>query len=159
MKQSNLSKWLKFITVAVGVIGLIVFLFLVPMLGRETVITNPEYSYCYYPWLIFIWIMAIPCYLVLCFFWSICNQIQKNNSFSVKNAKSLIWISSLAIFNTIFCFIGNVIFLLLGMSHIGVFIGFLFVVFSGIAIAIVSAALSHLVVKASAIQEENELTV
>lgn len=159
MNQSNLSKWLKFITIAVGIIGLIVFLFLLPMVGREFANANPEYSYCYYPWLIFIWIMAIPCYMVLGFFWSICNEIQRNNSFSDKNTKSLVWISGLAIFNTIFCFVGNVAFLLLGMSHPGVFIGFLFVVFSGIAIAIVSAALSHLVKKASLLQEENDLTI
>ena len=159
MNQSNLSKWLKFITIAVGVIGIIVFLFLVPMVGREVASTNPEYSYCYYPWLIFIWIMAIPCYMVLGFFWSICNQIQMNQSFSDKNAKSLIWISGLAIFNTIFCFVVNVTFLILNMSHPGIFIGFIFVIFAGIAIAIVSAALSHLVKKASVLQEENDLTI
>lgn len=159
MNQSNLSKWLKFITIAVGIIGLIVFLFLLPMVGREFARSNPEYSYCYYPWLIFIWIMAIPCYMVLGFFWSICNQIQTNHSFSDKNAKSLIWISGLAIFDTILCFAGNVTFLLLSMSHPGIFIGFLIVVFSGIAIAIVSAALSHLVKKASILQDENDLTI
>ncbi|MDF2803254.1 MAG: putative rane protein [Anaerocolumna sp.] len=159
MNQLNLSKWLKFITIAVGIIGFIVFAFLLPLIGKDIINNNKEYSNAYYPWLIFIWSMGIPCYMVLGFFWSICNQIQRNNSFCYTNSKSLTWISRLAIFDTIYCFAGNTILILLRMSHPGIFIGFLFVIFTGIAIAIVSAALSHLVVKASVLQEENELTI
>lgn len=159
MNQSNLSKWLKFITIAVGIIGAIVFFILLPMIGKDTVKLNPEYTSFYWPWLIFIWVMAVPCYLVLVLFWDICNQIKKNESFSERNIMNLIWISRLAIFDTILCFAGNVVFLVLNMSHPGVLIIFLFVVFSGVAIAIISAALSHLVKKAYMIQDENKLTI
>lgn len=159
MKQKNFTAWLKFITIIVGLIGTVVFLIVVPNMGQSIALKNPEYSYAYYPWLIFIWTMAIPCYMVLGFFWDICNEIKMNHSFSEKNIKSLIWISRLAVFDTIYCFVGNTILLLIGISHPGVFLGFLFVVFIGICIAIISAALSHLAKKASMIEEENELTI
>ena len=45
------------------------------------------------------------------------------------------------------------------MSHPSIFIGFLFVIFAGIAVAVVSAALAHLVEKASVMQDENDLTI
>lgn len=159
MKQSNLSKWLKFITIAVGIMGAIVFFLIIPSEGRMIAKANPEYSYCYWIWLSFIWVMAVPCYLVLVYFWKICNQIERDNSFSLENAKSLTRISQLAIFDTIICFFGNVILLLMGISHPVVIILFLFVIFAGVAVAVVSAALSHLVEKASTIQEENNLTI
>lgn len=159
MNQSNLSKWLKFITVVVGIMGAIVFFILLPMIGNDIAIMNKEYAFCYWPWLLFIWGMGIPCYLVLVFFWKICREIENDNSFSKKNAELLSWISRLAIIDTIICFIGNMIFFILGMSHPSVVIGFLFVIFAGITVAVVSAALAHLVDKASRIQEENDLTI
>ena len=158
MNQLNLSKWLKFITIAVGVMGAVVFFIIIPEIGRE--LAAPlEFSNRYWPWLIFIWIMAVPCYMVLGFFWSICNQIKKNESFTEVNVRNLIWISRLAIFDSILCFLGNVLLAVLNMSHPGILVGFLFVIFIGVAIAIVSSALSHLVKKASMIQEENDLTI
>lgn len=159
MNQSNLSKWLKFITTLVGIMGAIVFFIILPQIGNELAITNKEFAFCYWPWLVFIWVMAIPCYLVLVLFWKICREIENDNSFSKKNATLLGWISRLAIIDTIICFIGNIVFFFLGMSHPSVVIGFLFVIFAGIAIAVVSAALAHLVEKASRIQEENDLTI
>lgn len=159
MNQSNLSKWLKFITIIVGIMGVLVFFVILPEIGKDIVLSNPEYAYCYWPWLIFIWLMAIPCYLVLVLFWNICGEIEMDRSFSRKNAKLLSLISRLAIIDIIFCFIGNLVFFFLHMSHPSVVIGFLFIIFAGVTVAIVSAALSHLVEKACTIQEENDLTI
>lgn len=159
MNQSNLSKWLKLITILVGIMGAIVFIVILPQIGKEIVRMNKEYEGYYWPWLLFIWLMAVPCYFVLVLFWSICNEIANDRSFSTKNARLLSWISRLAIIDTLICFIGNILFFFLGKSHPSVFIGFLFVIFAGIAIAVVSAALAHLVDKASRIQEENDLTI
>ena len=159
MNQSNLSKWLKFITFAVGIMGIIVFLFILPAIEKDIVAANPEYAYCFWPWLIFIWILVISCYIVLFKFWGICSQIELDNSFSIVNARALSSISKLAIFNCILCFLGNVVFYIFNMSHPGIVIGFLFVIFAGIAIAIVAAALAHLVENASNLREENDLTI
>ena len=50
-------------------------------------------------------------------------------------------------------------FLLLDLSHPSIFLFSCFIVFIGIAIAVASACLSHLVRKAAVLREENELTI
>ena len=45
------------------------------------------------------------------------------------------------------------------MNHPGVILYSLIVVFAGVAVSVVSAALSHLVLKAALLQEESDLMV
>ncbi|HEX3021318.1 MAG TPA: DUF2975 domain-containing protein [Lachnospiraceae bacterium] len=159
MNQMNLSKWLKCITIIVAIMGSVVLFIILPRIGRDIITSNPECKEWYAPWFAFFCIIAIPCYVALGVFWTICNEIGKDNSFSMENAKSLSVISKLAVFDSVICFVGNVIFLSLGMSHFIVIIGFPFAVMGGIAIAVVAAALAHLVEKAYKMKEENDLTI
>ncbi len=53
----------------------------------------------------------------------------------------------------------KLVLLFLNMSHPGVVLGSLLVVFAGAAAAVAAAALSHLVRKAALLQEENDLTI
>ena len=72
MKQITLSRWLKFIIIGVGICGLIVYGMVIPMLGQAiAAYEQGVFDYCYWPWLIFIWVTAIPCYMVLFFAWKI----------------------------------------------------------------------------------------
>ena len=45
------------------------------------------------------------------------------------------------------------------MSHPGVLLLSLLIVFAGIAVTVASAALSHLVYKAASLQEQSDLTI
>lgn len=159
MSQISLSKWLKGILLGIAFCGIIIYFFLIPTFGRDLVDANPEFAYCYQPWMIVILLSAIPCYLVLYFGWQITSEIAKDNSFSLKNAKYLKYISIMALLDSGFVFAVNLIFLLLNMNHPAILIGCLFVEFAGVVVAVVAAALSHLVQKASEIQMENELTI
>ena len=87
------------------------------------------------------------------------DNIGADRSFSYDNAKYLKWTSYLAMGDSIFLFLANVVFLLLDMSAAAVMLVIGIIVFIGISVSICAAALSHLVVKAAEIQEENELTV
>ena len=138
MKQDALAKWLKFIIAGVGICGL-----------EKNVL----------PWLILIWISAIPCYAVLVLGWKIADNIQMDRSFSYENARYLKWVSYLSMADAIFVFAANIVFLLLDMSAAAVMLVICIIVFIGISISICSAALSHLVAKAADIKEENDLTV
>lgn len=160
MKQTTLSKWLKVIIIGVGICGLIVYGMVIPMLG-ETLANylQGEFDYCYLPWLIFIWLTAIPCYLALFFAWKIASNIGKDQSFTTANAKYLKWISILAVTDAAFFFVGNIVYLLLGLNHPGIVIFSLLVVFAGVAVAIASASLSHLVLKAEVLQEQSDWTI
>ena len=160
MKQESLSKWLKFIIVGVGICGLIIYIFVIPMLGESFVsVDENAFRGFLWPWLIFIWVTAIPCYIALVFSWKIAANIGQDRSFSMENAKLLKWISALAVGDAAFFFAGNLVFWLLNMNHPGIALFSLLIVFIGVVVAIASAALSHLVAKAAVLQDESDLTI
>lgn len=159
MGQKSLSKWLKGIIAGMGICGAIIYLYLIPMMGKELVDAAPEFSNCYIPWLVVILISAIPCYGVLYFGWKISSEIGKDNSFSMKNAAYLKNIAVLAVSDSAYFFAANLVLMIMGMNHPGIFLISLLVVFAGIVVTVAAAALSHLVQKAAEIEQENELTI
>ncbi len=159
MTQKSLSRWLKGVIAGVAVCGAVIYFYLVPMFGQEAVRANPEFSYCYAPWLTVIWLSAVPCYLALYFGWKITVEIGRDNSFSMENAKYLKHISMLALLDSGYFFLANLILLLLNMNHPGILLISLLVEFAGVTVGVTAAALSHLVQKAAEIQNENELTI
>lgn len=159
MNQSRLSKWLKIVTVGLVVCGAILYLYVFPTFGNDLAQQNPEFAYCYWPWLTFLWLTSLPFYGALVIGWRIAEEIGRDNSFSRENAARLKWIAYLAAGDSAFMFIGNIVLLLLGMNHPGFVLASFFVVFAGIVITVVAAALSHLVLKAALLSEENELTI
>ena len=159
MEQKTLSKWLKLVLLGMGVCGLAVYFLIVPSLGDSLRGEYPEFADRYWPWLIFIWVSGIPCYAVLVLGWRIAERIGQDASFTMANARALGLISRLAAGDAAFVFLGNLALLFLNMSHPGVALLSLLVVFAGAAAAVAAAALSHLVRKAAALQEENDLTI
>lgn len=159
MRQKALSNWLKFILIGIGLCGLVMYFLIVPVFGSELVGKYPEFSNCYYPWVIFLWLTAVPCYGVLVFGWKIASNIGIDNSFSSENANALKWISLLAAIDTVFFFAVNVVYLLLGMNHPSIVMCSMIVVFAGVAVTVAAAVLSHLVLKAADLQEQSDLTI
>lgn len=159
MKQKTLAGWLKAILAGMAVCGLIVYAFILPAYGRSLTALYPEFENRYAPWLIFLLTTGIPCYAVLGIGWRIASNIGNDRSFTEENARLLKWISWLAAGDGAFFFAGNAALLLMNMSHPGVMLASLAVVFAGVAVAVTSAALSHLVQKAAALQEQSDLTI
>lgn len=159
MEQKKLSKWLKCMIIGIGICGLIIYAVVIPYLGVDLRMQYPEFSYCFWTWLIFIWVTGIPCYVVLVFAWKIAANIGQDQSFSNTNAKLLKWISNLSAGDAGFFFVGNVMFLLLNMNHPSIVIMSFFIVFVGIVISVASAVLSHLVKKAAILQEQSDWTI
>ena len=75
------------------------------------------------------------------------------------NARLLKWISWLAAGDSVYFFVGNFVLLLLNMSHPGIVLYSLPVVFVGIAVTVTTAALSHLVRRAAELQKQSDLTI
>ena len=142
-----------------GMIGLVFYGLVVPELGNDLVSHYPEYSSAYYLWIGFLWLTAVPCYIVLYFVWKISDNIGKDNFFSKENAVSMKHISTLAAGDSIFFFAGNIIYLVIGFNHPSIVLAALAVVFIGISIAVAAAVLSHLILKAAQLKEENDLTI
>ncbi|MCR5604979.1 MAG: DUF2975 domain-containing protein [Lachnospiraceae bacterium] len=159
MKQDGLARWIKFVIAGVGICGLIVYLVIMPRFGAYLVKQNTMLEKNVLPWLIMIWVSAIPCYAVLVLGWKVADNIRQDRTFSYDTAKYLKWVSYLAMADSVFVFITHVIFLLLDISAAVVMLVIIIVVFFGVSISVCAAAVSHLVIKAADIQEENELTV
>lgn len=159
MEQKTLARWLKIIIIGTGLCGIVVGAFLLPEIGSEIITAYKEFSLWRLPWLVFLWLTLIPCYAALAISWQIADRIGKNRSFTIENAVGLGRISKLAVADTAFFFIGNIVLWLCGWNHPGIVLGSLLICFVGIVIAVAMAVLSHHTRKAAALQEENDLTI
>lgn len=159
MKKLEMGKWLKSIVIITGIMGLIFLFIIVPWLGKDMAANNPKLSYMYLPCYIFIFVTAIPFYIALFCGWKIFNEISKDNSFCIENAKSLKLISKLSVSECILYIIASMALIILNQLHLEIFVLIVFIIFIGLAIAVLSGALSYLVEKASHIKEENDLTI
>lgn len=159
MEQKSLARWLKGILVGVGLCGLLIYAIVVPALSAYVLEGYPEFATAVLPWKIFIWCSALPCFVVLWYAWKIACNIGAGCSFTDENAKNLQYISGLAAGDALFFFLGNILLLFWNMNHPGIVLVSCVVVFIGVAVAVASAALSHLVKKAAALQEQSDLTI
>jgi len=108
MNQKTLSRWLRIIIVGCALCGIVIFGMVVPAMGLSMKLMNPEFAYCFWPWLVFIWLTAIPCYAALVLGWKITGNIRTDRSFSRENARYLSWIAVLAAIDAIRYYGGNV---------------------------------------------------
>jgi len=159
MEQKALSSWLKGAIGCLALLGLFIFGFVIPAYGISLVSDNPDYAHCFWPWMILILLVAIPCYAALVVGWKISADIGCDRSFSVENAKRMKLISNLAFGDVMLFFCGNVLLLVFGMSHPGVFLLSLLPDLFGVALAVCAAALSHLIYKSASLQEDADLTI
>ena len=159
MNQKKLSYWLKAVIIGVGICGLIVYFGILPNIGSYLIHDYPEFSACYWPWMIFIWLTGIPCYTVLFLGWKVAVNIGKDRSFSVENARLLQSVAWLIAGDILFFFLGNAVLFFLSMNHPAVILLALLICAIGIAASIAAACLSHLVRKAADLQEQSDFTV
>lgn len=159
MKQMEVSKWLKAITILTGIAGLLFFFLVMPMLARDMAAAYPEVSYLMWPGMIYGWGIGVICYMILYQFWKVCVEIGRDNSFSEENAHSFVMISRLALLMAAVWF-GGVVFLAiihcLGPAF-GIFM--ILIAFICIVVSVLAAALSHLVYKSYELRQEQELTI
>ena len=159
MEQRKMVKWLKFLVIFVAICGLIMCAVVIPVVGRELSGMSPELGRYFKPWVIFVWVLAIPCFAALIHAWMIFNNIEKDKAFSMENAKHMEKISYLAGADTIALISGNIVLLILNINHPSVFLVFLMIGIIGIGISVAAAVLSHLIQKATNLQDENDLTI
>ena len=110
MSQKDLANSLKAVIIGVGLCGLVIYFYFLPVWGKAILQYAPEYAHCYFPWMLFLWITAVPCYLVLLCGWKISVEIGKDNSFSAVNARLLKYIAGLAAFDSVLLFVGSGVF-------------------------------------------------
>ena len=157
--NKKLSSLLRFMVAGMAFCGIIIYLFAFPTIGKSLVAMAPEFEGCFWPWLIFLWITGIPCVLVLIQIWKVTETIRNDRIFVQDNVRRISMISKLALSDSVFFLLGNIILLLLNMNHPSILILSLGVSFVGCSIAIVSSAFAGFVNQGVALQEENDLTI
>ena len=159
MKQLEMAKWLKGLTLFTGAIGLVTLSMIVPVVIGEVFIGENESTVWVYLFNGFVWLTAVPVYIALYKIWKICGNIAINNSFCNANATYLKDISCLAIFDTALYLVTMIIGILFMQVNIIAILLLICGVGAGIFVAVATVALAHLTTKASAIKQENDLTI
>ena len=89
MKQSEISGWLKGITIAIGIVGVVFFFLHVPINAGGIKMENTQAAILFMPGLAKSEVIAAGCYAILYQFWTVCREIGRDNSFSKENAAAL----------------------------------------------------------------------
>jgi hypothetical protein len=159
MSSKTLCHLIRFAVIVSAACALFIALFIIPAWGQSLARANPELSGWYTPWLIFIWVASIPCFVILIFVCKVSGAIKNDEVFTIKTAK---WVKTSAILlfsDAAFFFFGNVIFLLLKMSHPEIlFLSMLGDIFA-IALALLASVLSRYLTKAAELQDVSEGTI
>lgn len=158
MSQRSLSNWLKMMILGVGICGILICVLVFPALTDELEPLLNERWVCR-AWLILLWITSIPCFIALGFSWRVISNIGNDQSFTQENAGLLKRISALAIVDAAFLFVWNMVLFFLNANHPSTLLACLLIDFVGVVIAVIFAALSHLVLKAADLQEQSDLTI
>lgn len=159
MNHKVLSVWMKLILIGLGISGLAFYFVALPVIGESFADAYPEYSYAFWPWLIFLWTTSLPCFAVLPIGWIISESIAKGKAFTLLNSRLLRTVGILAVADAAFYFTGNIVFLFLNINQFGIVLASILISFFGISVAVAAFALSSLTKNASDIREENELTI
>ncbi|MBR0366787.1 MAG: DUF2975 domain-containing protein [Clostridia bacterium] len=154
MDQKKLAIWLKAIVVGCALCGLALFGFILPRYLAYAAEEVPDLPYT--AWSVFMWVLAVPCYAVLVCIWKMSDEIKRDNSFSLENAKLLKYIALLAGLDSALLLVGNLCFMLTRHSVPTLALASAILCFVGLAMSVGAACLSHLVHKAAVAQEEGD---
>ncbi len=156
MSSKTLANLIKAAVIAVTVCGLFICGYILPEFGSNIAEMNPEFAYMYIPWLVFLLITAAPFFVILGLIWRVAMQIRRDLVFTVLTAKLVKIASIILLCDIIFFFIGNIVMVILQMTHPAVMLFALFGCVLGFALSIATAVLARYISKAAALQEEVE---
>ena len=139
--------------IIVAMCGIVVCCIL-PALGAIIRDNNPEYANFYLPWLIFLWVAIVPCFVVLVFIWKVSTAIKLDTVFTFKTASFFTTCTIILFCDVGFFFAGNIVFLLLGLNQVWILFLSLIVGIFGVTLTVLMALFSRYLTKAAALQEE-----
>ena len=159
MSSTTLYRLIRASVILAILSGIFAYTYIIPNLGIYLVGLYPEYAHIYYPWLIFLWVAALPYLAILVLVWRVSGIIGQDQVFTAKTAKTAKLGSVLFFGNSGFFFLGNVIFLILGMNHPAVLLLSLFICMFNATLGIIAAVVARYLTKAVVLQEEADNTI
>lgn len=150
-KEKQFSQWMDMVIWGLGICGVVVYGYYVPLILQLSNRKDDSLE-----WMIFIAITLIPCYIVLYFGRKMSKSVGDGRIFTTENALCFTHISNLAFVTTIFWTVVLIVFLYVGISQPVLFLLSVFVSFLGSIVVVAGRILSHFILLASEIKEENE---
>ena len=153
MKQKKICRWLKGLTVLLGIMGVAFFggVTVLAFYMRQQNPQDPVWSFVF-----FSWYTAVLCYGVLFQFWNVCTQIGRDNSFSLENVRSFHRMAMLGVAAGAGYLVRMVYLIAAGGFRWPVFLYNLALILLFVTLC---EALSQLVRNAYEVKRENELTI
>lgn len=160
MTQKTFANLLKAAVVLALLCCLAVYGLYVPALAEDCRSYAPPLSSLYLPGLIFVELTFLPILIALFFAWRVASDIGRDKSFTRENAGRMKNISFLALFDVAYFWLGILVFWFGFNAKSGPMLILAALIGSaGIIVAVCAGALSHLILKAAVLREENDLTV
>lgn len=165
MQQKTLVSWLKTIIIIFALLLAVLLFLIVPSMGQQVAARGSDTAFLFWPCLVFIWILGVPVYLMLREAWKVCCRIGSGQPFCGDNARSFVAICQYSLLDCGMLFLGNVALAITnGITKLSVYpseipVFSVLLIFIGLAVSVAAATLSHLIYKASDINEENQLTI
>lgn len=159
MNANNLANWLKLIVLGMGCCMLGVYFYVIPEAGHSLVVSTPEYSYAYRPWLYLIWSTGIPCGMALYHGWCLACTIQKDELFIEDNVKHLRAVSYLSLFDGIYFAVMNIVYVFAVVNHFGIILISWFLLCVAFSISVVFRILAYLISRASELKLQSDATI
>ena len=160
MTQKTFANLLKAAIVLAFLCCAFVYLVYVPAIAEEARLSMPSMSPFFLPALIFVELTALPILAAFVLAWQIAGEIGRDNSFCRANADRMKTIAWLALGDVAYFWIGiAVMWFGFGIQSGPELILAVLIGSAGVILAVCAGALSHLILKAAKLREENDLTV
>lgn len=164
MKQHNVAGWLKGACVGAAILGIVVFAVEAPILAGAGALAFPGFSWLRVPALMWVWGIGVLCYLSLWRFWGVCVRIGEDRSFCPENAAAMkrigkyLWSAAGMAAALALLLYGLKLWAGACLTRGNLWLLALLACFFA-GVALLSQALSLLVSKAAALQQDQDLTI
>ena len=159
MKSKTFSSLMKISVLIATIGGLFVCIYVIPSFGKSIISAYPEFSGWYWPWLIFAWLVSIPCFILLVYVWKVSDSIKNETVFTIKTAKMVRTGVVLLLSDAALLFGGNIILLLFNMNHPSIVLLSIVIAVIEVVVSLFGEIIYQYLIKAAILKEESEGTI
>lgn len=159
MKSKTFSSLMKISVLIATIGGLFVCIYVIPSFGKSIISAYPEFSGWYWPWLIFAWLVSIPCFILLVYVWKVSDRIKNETVFTIKTAKMVRTGVVLLLSDAALLFGGNIILLLFNMNHPSIVLLSIVIAVIEVVVSLFGEIIYQYLIKAAILKEESEGTI
>ncbi len=159
MKTKTFSALMKISVLIAAIGGLFICIFVIPNFGKSIISSYPEFSGWYWPWLIFAWLVSLPCFILLLYVWKVSDCIKNETVFTLKTAKMVRTGVILLLSDAALLFGGNIVLLLFNMNHPSIVLLSIVIAIVEIVVSLFGEIVYQYMIKAAILKEESEGTI